>query len=197
MRFLILFIILTTNVFANDVSEIKNIVIHKDLKVYDNVIFLDKNDKKINIKEFNGNLLLLNFWATWCEPCKKQMRYLDLFYNHFKPSGFNVLTVNTDSPKSMSKVKPYVRTKGFEFNVAVDPNSQVKKRLKVQEMPTTIIIDQDGSILYRHKGYVPGDEVGILKAITDILDKKGIEYLPLDLDKVQAIKKKEKLNIDF
>ena len=97
----------------------------------------------------------------------------------------------------MSKVKPYVRTKGFEFNVAVDPNSQVKKRLKVQEMPTTIIIDQDGSILYRHKGYVPGDEVGILKAITDILDKKGIEYLPLDLDKVQAVKKKEKLNIDF
>ena len=51
MRFLILFIFLTTNVFANDVSEIKNIVIHKDLKVYDNVIFLDKNDKKINIKE--------------------------------------------------------------------------------------------------------------------------------------------------
>ena len=70
MRFLILFIFLTTNVFANDVSEIKNIVIHKELKVYDNVIFLDKNDKKINIKEFNGNLLLLNFWATWCAPCK-------------------------------------------------------------------------------------------------------------------------------
>ena len=64
-------------------------------------------------------------------------------------------------------------------------------------MPTTIIIDQDGSILYRHKGYVPGDEVGILKAITDILDKKGIEYLPLDLNKVQAVKKQEKLNIDF
>ena len=53
MRFLILFIFLTTSVFANDVSEIKNIVIHKDPKVYDNVIFLDKNDKKINIKEFN------------------------------------------------------------------------------------------------------------------------------------------------
>ena len=53
MRFLILFIFLTTNVFANDVSQIKNIVIHKDLKLYDNVFFLDKNDKEINIKEFN------------------------------------------------------------------------------------------------------------------------------------------------
>ena len=58
MRFLILFIFLTNNVLANDVSEIKNIVIHKDLKVYDNVIFLDKDDNKINIKEFNGSLLL-------------------------------------------------------------------------------------------------------------------------------------------
>ena len=58
------------------------------------------------------------------------MRYLDLFYNHFKPTGFNILTVNTDSPKSMSKVKPYVRTKGFEFHVAVDPNSQLKKKAK-------------------------------------------------------------------
>ena len=69
--------------------------------------------------------MIIDFWATWCEPCKKQMRYLDLFHNHFKELGFKVLTVNTDTPKSMSKVKPYVRTKGFEFNVAVDPNSQI------------------------------------------------------------------------
>jgi peroxiredoxin len=141
--------------------------------------------------------MIIDFWATWCEPCKKQMRYLDLFYNHFKSTRFNILTVNTDSPKSMSKVKPYVRTKGFEFHVAVDPNSQLKKRLKVQQMPTTILIDQDGTILYRHKGYVPGDEVGILKAITDILDKKEIKYATLDLDKVQTINKKGKLDIDF
>ena len=74
--------------------------------------------------------MIIDFWATWCEPCKKQMRYLDLFHNHFKELGFKVLTVNTDTPKSMSKVKPYIRTKGFAFHVAVDPNSQVYKKLK-------------------------------------------------------------------
>ena len=141
--------------------------------------------------------MIIDFWATWCEPCKKQMRYLDLFHNHFKGLGFKVLTVNTDTPKSMSKVKPYVRTKGFEFNVAVDPNSQIKKKLKIQQMPTTIIVDQDGTVVYRHKGYVPGDEVGILKAITELLDKKGIAYTDLDLEKVKKTKKEESLKVDF
>ena len=141
--------------------------------------------------------MIIDFWATWCEPCKKQMRYLDLFHNHFKDLGFKVLTVNTDTPKSMSKVKPYVRTKGFEFNVAVDPNSQIKKKMKIQQMPTTIIVDQDGTVVYRHKGYVPGDEVGILKAITQLLDKKGIAYTDLDLEKVKKTKKEESLKVDF
>ena len=141
--------------------------------------------------------MVIDFWATWCEPCKKQMRYLDLFHNHFKELGLKVLTVNTDTPKSMSKVKPYVRTKGFEFNVAVDPNSQIKKKMKIQQMPTTIIIDQDGTVVYRHKGYVPGDEVGILKAITKLLDKKGIAYTDLDLETVKKTKKEESLKVDF
>ena len=141
--------------------------------------------------------MIIDFWATWCEPCKKQMRYLDLFHNHFKGLGFKVLTVNTDTPKSMSKVKPYVRTKGFEFNVAVDPNSQIKKKMKIQQMPTTIIVDQDGTVVYRHKGYVPGDEVGILKAITQLLDKKGIAYTDLDLETVKKTKKEESLKVDF
>ena len=94
MRFLILFIFLTNNVLANDVSEIKNIVIHKDLKVYDNVIFLDKNDKKINIKEFNGSLLLLNFWATWCEPCKEEMPSLDRLQINENLSNLQIFAIN-------------------------------------------------------------------------------------------------------
>jgi glycine cleavage system regulatory protein len=64
-------------------------------------------------------------------------------------------------------------------------------------MPTTIIIDQNGLVKYRHKGYVPGDEVGILKAITELLDANGIEYGDLDLEKVQQVQKKENLKIDF
>ena len=75
MRFLIIFIFLITNAVAEQLPGIKNIVIHKIPKTYDNVIFLDKNDQKININEYTGNLLILNFWATWCEPCKDCLLY--------------------------------------------------------------------------------------------------------------------------
>ena len=156
------------------------------------------NGKYAKLHDFlKDGPMILDFWATWCEPCKKQMRYLNLFHNHFKEQGFKVLAVNTDSPKSMSKVKPYVRTKGFDFFVAVDPNSQIKKRLKVKEMPTTIIIDMDGIVVYRHKGYVPGDERGVLKEISILLEKLGLKYSNLDLEKFQVDKKEESINVDF
>ena len=73
--------------------------------------------------------MLLDFWATWCEPCKKQMYHLNKFHHHFKDIGLKVLTINTDTPKSMGKVKSYIRSKKFKFLVAVDPNGQVKKKL--------------------------------------------------------------------
>ena len=103
MRFLIIFIFLTTNVFANDVSEIKNVVIHKDPKVYDNVIFLDKKDKRINLNEFNGNLILLNFWATWCEPCKEEMPSLDRLQINEDLDNLKIFVINI-SKESINKL---------------------------------------------------------------------------------------------
>ena len=82
MRILIIFTFLITNVLADDLSIFKNIVIHKAPKTYDNVIFLDKKDQKININDFKGSILILNFWATWCEPCKEEMPSLDSLQNN-------------------------------------------------------------------------------------------------------------------
>ena len=144
MRFLILFIFLTTNVFANDVSEIKNIVIHKDLKVYDNVIFLDKNDKKINIKEFNGNLLLLNFWATWCEPCKEEMPSLDRLQINKNLSNLKIFLINI-SQENEKKVDSFFKDLNIEnFEPYVDAPTTLAKTFSLRGVPTSILIDKDG-----------------------------------------------------
>lgn len=154
MRFLILFIFLTTNVFANDVSEIKNIVIHKDLKVYDNVIFLDKNDKKINIKEFNGNLLLLNFWATWCAPCKEEMPSLDKLQVNQNLSNLKIFAINI-SQESKKKVDSFFEDlKIKNFDPYFDAPTTLAKTFSLRGVPTSILIDKDGKEFARIMGSI-------------------------------------------
>jgi thiol-disulfide isomerase/thioredoxin len=154
MRFLILFIFLTTNVFANDVSEIKNIVIHKELKVYDNVIFLDKNDKKINIKEFNGNLLLLNFWATWCAPCKEEMPSLDRLQVNQNLSNLKIFAINM-SQESKQKVDSFFEDLNIKnFDPYFDAPTTLAKTFSLRGVPTSILIDKDGKEFARIMGSI-------------------------------------------
>ena len=154
MRFLILFIFLTTNVFANDVSQIKNIVIHKDLKVYDNVIFLDKNDKEINIKEFNGNLLLLNFWATWCAPCKEEMPSLDRLQVNQNLSNLKIFVINI-SQESKKKVDSFFEDLNIKnFDPYFDAPTTLAKTFSLRGVPTSILIDKDGKEFARIMGSI-------------------------------------------
>jgi thiol-disulfide isomerase/thioredoxin len=154
MRFLILFIFLTTNVFANEVSEIKNIVIHKDLKTYDNVIFLDKNDKKINIKEFNGNLLLLNFWATWCAPCKEEMPSLDRLQVNQNLSNLKIFAINI-SQESKQKVDSFFEDLNIQnFEPYFDAPTTLAKTFSLRGVPTSILLDKDGKEFARIMGSI-------------------------------------------
>ena len=154
MRFLILFIFLTTNVIANDVSEIKNIVIHKDPKVYDNVIFFDKNDKKINIKELNGNLLLLNFWATWCEPCKKEMPSLDRLQINENLRNLKIFAINI-SKESKKKVDIFFKDLNIEnLDPYFDSPITLAKTFSLRGVPTSILIDKNGKEFARIIGSI-------------------------------------------
>ena len=165
MRFLILFIFLTTKVFANDVSEIKNIVIHKDLKVYDNVIFLDKNDKKINIKEFNGNLLLLNFWATWCAPCKKEMPSLDKLQANPELDNIKIFTINIGK-ETLDKVnKFFIDLNIKNFEPYFDPPTTLAKMFTLRGVPTTILINKEGQEFARIIGSIDFEDTNFVNWI--------------------------------
>ena len=94
MRFLIIFIFLLSNSFADEVADINNLVINKELKKYDGITFLDAKNKELNLDDYHGNLILLNFWATWCAPCKEEMPSLDLLQNLENLDNLKIFPIN-------------------------------------------------------------------------------------------------------
>ena len=154
MRFLIIFIFLITNVVAEELPGIKNIVIHKVPKTYDNVIFLDNKDQKINIKEYRGNLLILNFWATWCEPCKDEMPSLDKLQANPELDNIKVFAINIgrENFEKVSKFLIELNIKNFE--PYFDPPTTLAKIFSLRGVPTSILINKKGQEFARVIGSI-------------------------------------------
>ena len=154
MRFLIIFIFLTTNVLADELSGIKNIVIHKVPKTYDNVIFLDKKDQKINIDQYMGNLLILNFWATWCEPCKEEMPSLDKLQANPELDKIKIFAINIGK-ETLDKVnKFFVDLNIKNFEPYFDPPTTLAKMFSLRGIPTSILINKEGQEFARIIGSI-------------------------------------------
>ena len=154
MRFLIIFIFLITNVVAEELNGIKNIVIHKAPKTYDNVIFLDKKDQKININAYKGNLLVLNFWATWCEPCKEEMPSLNNLQVNPDFSKLKIFVINIGK-ENLDKVNKFF----IDFNIDnlepyFDPPTTLAKTFSLRGIPTSILINKEGQEFARVIGSI-------------------------------------------
>ena len=158
MRFLIIFIFLITNVLAEELPGIKNIVIHKVPKTYDNVIFLDNKDQKININEYRGNLLILNFWATWCEPCKDEMPSLDKLQANPELDNIKVFAINIgrENFEKVSKFLIELNIKNFE--PYFDPPTTLAKIFSLRGVPTSILINKKGQEFARVIGSIDFEE---------------------------------------
>ena len=108
------------------------------------------------LSAYKGQVVMVNFWATWCGPCQQEMPLLDQMYKKYKPAGFTLIGVNVD--KEAPPVKQLLERKPVSFPVLLDPANQVSKAYHVDEMPSSVIIDRKGQIRYIHRGYKPGDE---------------------------------------
>ncbi len=108
------------------------------------------------LAQYKGQVVMVNFWATWCGPCQQEMPLLDQMYKKYKPAGFTLIGVNVD--KAQPPVKELLARKPVSFPVMLDPANQVSKAYHVDEMPSSVIIDRKGEIRYIHRGYKPGDE---------------------------------------
>tara|TARA_B100001250_G_scaffold349361_1_gene320503 strand:+ start:345 stop:815 length:471 start_codon:yes stop_codon:yes gene_type:complete len=128
--------------------------------------------KRVSLQQYLSNgPILINFWATWCGPCKKEMLHLDRLASLYKNKGFSILSISIDTQRSLSEVKRYIRSKSYNYDVFIDPNQQVFKKLNGNIMPTNILINRDGFIVWMHYGYMPGDEKNMEKEILKVLNQ--------------------------
>ena len=127
-----------------------------------------RGGKTIDLTQFRGQVVMINFWATWCKPCREEMPLLEDIYKKYKPMGFTLVGVNVE-PDAKGAEAWLSKQKPVSFPIAFDTDSKVSKMYKVAGMPSTVFVDRKGNIRVMHKGYKPGDEDFYLTQIRSML----------------------------
>ena len=125
--------------------------------------------KTVRLSDFRGKVVFLNFWATWCKPCKEEMPSMEVLYKNFEKDGFVVLAISIDRVTTKKDIPPFVKSLGLSFPILVDSWGQTDKRYKLMGVPETYIIDQQGVL--REKVIGPRDWTRLdnLQVITGLL----------------------------
>jgi len=123
--------------------------------------------ENLRLSEYRGDVVMINFWATWCGPCRQEMPLLDELYGRYQRVGFSLLGINIDddSRRAMAMVKEL----GVRFPVLFDEEKKVSKLYEVEAMPMTILLDREGTVRHIHYGYKPGYEQKYLNEIRSLL----------------------------
>lgn len=120
----------------------------------------------LRLEEYRGDVVLINFWASWCGPCRQEMPILDKLHQRYEDAGFAVLGVNVEG--EAAPAQKIVDKTNVTFPVLIDEGQDVSERYALEAMPSTVVVDRDGKVRYIHRGYKPGDEakyVEVVKAL--------------------------------
>ena len=123
--------------------------------------------ENLRLSEYRGDVVMINFWATWCGPCRQEMPLLDELYSRYERVGFNLLGVNIDDDSN--RAMDMIRELGVNFPVLFDARKEVSKLYDVDAMPVTVLVDREGNVRYVHQGYKPGYEEKYLDQVRSLL----------------------------
>ena len=156
MKFLIIFIYLITPSYSYTVEKpnIDNLVINKNLKTYDEIVFKDENQKNINLANYKGKLLILNFWATWCVPCREEMPSLDLLQSDLRLNNLKIFPINIGQEDLLKSVNFFKELSIKNLDIYYDPAVTLAKKFSLRGLPTTILIDKEGKEFARIIGSI-------------------------------------------
>ena len=140
-------------------AQIKNLP-NVDVKKIDGSSFNFKNIDN------NGDPIVISFWATWCKPCTKELNNIAEVYEDWQDeTNVKLVAVSIDDRRSQSKVAAYVNSSGWEYEIYIDPNSDLKRAMGVSTVPHTFLLDKNKQIIWQHRGYVEGDEYELFDEI--------------------------------
>ncbi|TVR79918.1 MAG: TlpA family protein disulfide reductase [Chitinophagaceae bacterium] len=134
---------------------------------------LQKMDgSRVNISSFGKNekITVIAFWATWCAPCKRELANISDIYDDWREDyNLEVLAISIDDTRNVGRVRSYVNSQYWDFEVLLDTNQDMKRHLNFQTIPFTVLVNQDGRIVYTHSGYVEGDEFILEEKIKNLI----------------------------
>ena len=163
MRFLVIFIFLISNTFANETPNIKNLIINKELKEYTNLTILDDQNNQLNLSNYKGNILLLNFWATWCAPCKEEMPSLDLLKSNKDLDNLKIFPVNVGQD-NVKKAKKFFNDLNIKnLDLYFDENINLTKKFALRGIPTSVLLNKNGKEFARVIGSIDFNEENFIE----------------------------------
>ena len=157
--FLVVIYLISTVISFSDEPNIKNLVIHKQNKKLKNITFLDVDNKLINLNEFTGQLVIINFWATWCAPCKEEMPSLDNLKNLKAFENLKILPINVGQEDIQKSKIFFDDLKIKNLDLYFDNSIKLAKTFTLRGLPTSVIINKEGEEFARIIGSIDfGDE---------------------------------------
>lgn len=126
-------------------------------------------ENNIRLSDLRGQVVMINFWATWCGPCLQEMPLLDELYQKYQSAGFTLLGINVESEDDRPKINEMMEELQVSFPILFDVDSIASQLYNVDAMPSTIFVDREGNFRYLHRGYKPGDEEGYTKVVQALI----------------------------
>ena len=156
MKFLIIFIylIISSYSYSSEKPDIKNMVLSTNPKIYKDVIFKDLNQKDVNLIDYKGKILILNFWATWCKPCREEMPSLDLLVSNTDLNNVVVFPINVGQEDLIKSKNFFDELEIKNLKIYYDPSINLAKKFTLRGIPTTILFNKDGKEFARIIGSI-------------------------------------------